>query len=50
MTNSLIGRLAVVTGAARGYATAIVERLLADDATVFSLNKLPAAEPRVGLV
>ena len=50
MTNSLIGRVAVVTGAARGIGDAIVERLLADGANVFSLDKLPAAEPRVGVV
>jgi NAD(P)-dependent dehydrogenase (short-subunit alcohol dehydrogenase family) len=50
MSNSLAGRSAVVTGAARGIGDAIVERLLADGASVFSLDKIAAAEPRVGVV
>ena len=40
MSNSLAGRSAVVTGAARGIGDAIAERLLADGARVFSLDKL----------
>jgi NAD(P)-dependent dehydrogenase (short-subunit alcohol dehydrogenase family) len=50
MSHSLAGRSAVVTGAARGIGDAIAERLLADGAMVFSLDKLTAAEPRAGVV
>jgi NAD(P)-dependent dehydrogenase (short-subunit alcohol dehydrogenase family) len=50
MSNSLAGRSAVVTGAARGIGDAIAERLLADGANVFSLDKVAAAEPRAGVV
>jgi NAD(P)-dependent dehydrogenase (short-subunit alcohol dehydrogenase family) len=41
---------AVVTGAGRGIGDAIAERLLADGASVFSLDKIAADEPRAGVV
>jgi len=50
MSKSLAGRSAVVTGAARGIGDAIAERLLADGANVFSLDKVAAEEPRAGVV
>jgi NAD(P)-dependent dehydrogenase (short-subunit alcohol dehydrogenase family) len=50
MSNSLEGRVAVITGAARGIGEAISERLLADGAKVFSLDKTTAAAPRAGVV
>jgi nucleoside-diphosphate-sugar epimerase len=43
--DSLAGRFAVVTGAARGIGDAVAERLLADGAHVFSLEKLMHSEP-----
>jgi NAD(P)-dependent dehydrogenase (short-subunit alcohol dehydrogenase family) len=50
MSNSLAGRGAVVTGAARGIGDAIAERLLDDGARVFSIDKLAPEEPRTGVV
>ncbi len=47
MSNPLARRVAVVTGAARGIGDAIAERLLAEGASVFSLDKrrLPSRAP-----
>jgi NAD(P)-dependent dehydrogenase (short-subunit alcohol dehydrogenase family) len=44
MASSLAGRVAVVSGAARGIGDAIAERLIADGARVFSLDKVAAEE------
>ena len=49
MTQSLGGRVAAVTGAARGIGDAIAARLLADGATLFSLDKIEPPEPRAGV-
>ena len=49
MTHSLSGRVAAVTGAARGIGDAIAARLLADGATLFSLDKIAPPEPRAGV-
>lgn len=49
MTQSLSGKVAVVTGAARGIGDTIAARLLADGAAVFALDKMPPDEPRAGV-
>jgi NAD(P)-dependent dehydrogenase (short-subunit alcohol dehydrogenase family) len=49
MSNSLSGRVAAVTGGARGIGDAIAARLLADGARVFALDRIAPAEPREGV-
>jgi NAD(P)-dependent dehydrogenase (short-subunit alcohol dehydrogenase family) len=46
---SLSGKVAVVTGAARGIGDAIAARLQADGARIFSLDKIVPEEPRDGV-
>ena len=49
MGNRLDGKVALVTGGARGIGDAIIARLVADGATVFSLDKSPPDEARPGV-
>src|SRR3974377_927763 len=49
MASSLAGGGPAVTGAARGIGDAIAARLLADGATLFSLDKIAPPEPRAGV-
>lgn len=46
---SLSGRVAAVTGGARGIGDAIAARLLADGGMVFALDKMVPVEPREGV-
>ena len=46
---SLSGRVAAITGAARGIGDAIAARLISDGATVFSLDRAGPEEPRPGV-
>jgi len=47
--DDLTGRVAVVTGGARGIGDAIIARLVADGARAFALDKAEAEEPRAGV-
>jgi NAD(P)-dependent dehydrogenase (short-subunit alcohol dehydrogenase family) len=47
--HSLSGKIAAVTGAARGIGDSIAARLMADGATVFALDKSAPDEPRAGI-
>ena len=47
--SSLSGKVAAISGAARGIGDAIAARLIADGATVFSLDKQGPDEPRAGV-
>ncbi|MDB5525740.1 MAG: hypothetical protein JWM58_3503 [Rhizobium sp.] len=49
MTNSLAGKVAAITGGARGIGDAIAARLLSDGARVFALDKIAPDEPRDGV-
>jgi NAD(P)-dependent dehydrogenase (short-subunit alcohol dehydrogenase family) len=49
MSKSLSGRVAAVTGGARGIGDAIAARLMADGAKIFSLDKMAPEEPRDGV-
>ncbi len=48
MSSSLSGKVAAITGAARGIGDAILVRLMADGATVFALDKTAPDAPREG--
>jgi NAD(P)-dependent dehydrogenase (short-subunit alcohol dehydrogenase family) len=50
MSQSLSGKVAVITGAARGIGDTIAARLIADGAAIFALDKNPPDEPRAGVV
>jgi NAD(P)-dependent dehydrogenase (short-subunit alcohol dehydrogenase family) len=49
MSSSLTGRVAAITGGARGIGDAIAARLLADGARIFALDKIAPEEPRDGV-
>ena len=49
MGDRLDGKVALVTGGARGIGDAIIARLVADGATAFSLDKATPDEPRSGV-
>ncbi len=49
MSGSMQGRVAVITGAARGIGDAIAQRFLEEGARVFSLDKAAPDEPRNGV-
>lgn len=49
MAQSLTGKVAVVTGAARGIGDTIATKLVADGAKVFALDKMPPDEPQAGI-
>ena len=49
MTQSMSGRVAAITGAARGIGDAIAQRLLEEGVRVFSLDLNPPDDPRAGV-